>query len=364
LADPITPADLRRGFLAQLSGDLEAAEALYRRAIADPRLEQAASRHLIHLLDGQHRWEEALQESRAALGRDPGAHALQVHMAMQLLALGRYAESWPLYDGRAALDTSGVRPSTAPYPEWDGAPIRSLVVWDEQGFGDAIQFSRFIPQLVASGVEVTFAVRPELALLFDGLGARILPSRGPMQVPIADAWAMVGSLPRWLGVTLEHLPGPTPYLAAPPERLAFWAGRLAGARIGVVTKGKAGHANDANRSLPYAAQGFLLSLPGAVNLLPEESDLPLKDFADTAAALEALDLVIAVDTAVAHLAGAMGKPCWLLLPYVGTDWRWLHERSDSPWYPSLRLYRQAAPGDWASVLRAVAQDLPSFFGQR
>jgi len=112
------------------------------------------------------------------------------------------------------------------------------------------------------------------------------------------------------------------------------------------------------------AAGFLLSLPGAVNLLPEESGLATGDFADTAALIEQLSLIITVDTAIAHLAGAMGKPCWVLLPYVGSDWRWLQDgRSDSPWYASVRIYRQPAIGDWASVLQRIAQDLPAFFGQ-
>jgi hypothetical protein len=174
---------------------------------------------------------------------------------------------------------------------------------------------------------------------------------------------MMLSLPHRLGVTLEDLPGGAAYLAAPHDRLMSWRPRIGpGARIGVATRGNPRHPNDAHRSLTPEAAAFVLSLPGAVNLARDEGPLPLRDFADTAAVIEALDLVITVDTAVAHLAGAMGKPCWTLLPYIGVDWRWMHdERTDSPWYPSMRLFRQPAAGDWASVLRMVAQELPAFF---
>ena len=363
LTDPVTAAELRRAFLAHLDGDLAAAEAVYRRALADPGMAPAAHRHLIGLLEAQHRWEAAADECRAALVREPGRADLETNLATLLLGLGRYAEAWPLLEARATLRTGSVRPDL-PYPEWDGRPVGSLTIWDEQGFGDAIQHSRFIPALVARGIAVTLVVRPELCALLSGLGAAVIPAEGRLRVPLADAWAMMGSLPGRLGVTLESLAGGQPYLAPAPDRRAKWAGRIGpSARIGVVARGKAVHANDAQRSLPYEGADFLHSLPGAVSLEPE-GPLPLDDFADTAAVIEQLDLVIAVDTAVAHLAGAIGKPCWVLLPYLGPDWRWLYDgRTDSPWYPSLRIYRQPAPRDWASVLRAVAKDLPAFFGQ-
>jgi hypothetical protein len=130
-----------------------------------------------------------------------------------------------------------------------------------------------------------------------------------------------------------------------------------------VARGNPQQSNDANRSLDPEGRTFLHSLPGATPLIPEAFPAPLADFADTAAVMERLDLVIAVDTAVAHLAGAMGKPCWLLLNSAYQDWRWMYDRADSPWYPSMRIYRQLSPGDWAGVMRQVAADLPAFFGQ-
>ncbi|WP_374471109.1 hypothetical protein [Phenylobacterium sp.] len=365
MTDTVTPAELRRGFLAQLAGEETQAEASYRRACALPAVEDAARRHLMHLLETQHRWAEAAEEARTALARRPDAPELKVHLGNLLLGLGRYAEAWPLLEARAEMPAGQVRPDL-PYPEWDGRPVRSLTVWDELGVGDAIQFVRYVPDLVARGIAVTLVVRPPLAPLFVGLGAEVVAAEGKLRTPQADAWAMLGSLPLRLGVRLENLPGRTAYLRPSPERVNRIARALRPtARIGVVARGNPRHANDRNRSLPYAAAGFLLSLPGAESLLPEESTVALSDFADTAAAIQNLDLVISVDTAVAHLAGALGKPCWVLLPWEGEDWRWLHDgRTDSPWYPSLRLYRQPARGDWATPLRQIAQDIPAFFAGR
>jgi hypothetical protein len=364
VTDPVTPAELRRAFLAQLSGDEPAAEAGYRRALELPALEDVARRHLVQLLETQHRWEEALDEARLAYEHRPEAPELKVHLGNLLLGLGRYAEAWPLLEARAELPAGRVRP-VLPYPEWDGGPVRSLTVWDELGAGDAIQFVRFVPELVARGIAVTLIVRPPLAALFSGLGAEVIAAEGPLRLQPADAWTMLGSLPLRLGVGPENLPGRAGYLQAPVARVNRFARELRpSARVGVVVRGNPRHANDRNRSLPYAAAGFLLSLPGAESLLPEESSVRLDDYADTAAVIQNLDLVISVDTAVAHLAGALGKPCWVLLPWEGEDWRWRHDGStESPWYASLRLYRQTARGDWTGPLRQVAQDLPAFFAK-
>jgi hypothetical protein len=358
MTDPATPAELRGAFLAHLAGRAAEAEATYRRALAAPHLRKAAYRHLTRLLEGLHRWEDALKIARAVLADEPGAADVRTHVATLLLGLGRYEEAGPLFEARAGLQAGDVRPSL-PYPEWDGRPVRSLTVWDEQGLGDALQWLRFVPDLTARGIVVTLIVRPQIAPLCAGLGATVVPAVGQMRVPVADAWVMLGSLPYRLDVTLGSLPGRVGYLETPAERREQWRGRLRpDARIGVVAKGRAEHANNAQRSLPPEAAAFLLSLPGAENLLPGESALPLADFADTAAVIEQLELVIAVDTSIVHLAGAMGRPCWVLLPWVGEDWRWLHDgRRDSPWYPSLRLYRQPAPGDWAGALSALARDL-------
>jgi hypothetical protein len=364
VSEPISPGEFRRGLLAHLAGDLETAEGAYRTALGSPALAAAARHHLIRLLEAMSRWEDALAERRSACAERPDDPESRVGLGMALLALGRYAEGWPLYEARKALPNVGRFMPRVDYPEWDGGPVRSLTVWDEQGVGDTIQFARFLPKLAARGIEVTFVCREELAALMSRLGVTVIAASARGGIPPADAWVMLDSVAGKLAVTPDTLAAPPTYLAAPEARRERWERRIGpGVHIGVVTHGNSKHPNDANRSLPAEAGAFLLSLPAAVSLLPENSPLTFEDFADTAAAIERMSLVITVDTAVAHLAGALGRPCWVLLPHLGVDWRWMHGRADSPWYPSVRLYRQPAAGDWASVLRKVAEDLPVFFQQ-
>jgi hypothetical protein len=364
LSDATPAVEFRRALLAHLAGDVAAAEAGYRRALASPAIAPAARHHLIRLLEAQSRWAEALELRRAACEAAPDDAESRVGLAMALLAEGRFAEGWPLFEARKALPNVRRFLPQVDYPEWDGGPVRSLTVWDEQGAGDTVQFARFLPALKARGIEPVFVCRAELAELIAELGVTVVAADTREAIPRADAWAMLDSLPGRLGVTLEDLPAPSSYLRPPGPRREAWARRIGpGVHIGVVTHGNPRHPNDAQRSLSGEAAAFLLSLPAAISLSPGVGPLTFADFADTAAAIERMSLVITVDTAVAHLAGALGKPCWVLLPHLGVDWRWMHDRSDSPWYPSLKLYRQPAAGDWASVLQAVARDLPAFFAQ-
>jgi hypothetical protein len=355
--------ELRRALLAHLAGDLAAAEASYHLALADPALAEAARFHLARLLERAGRWEDAIAERRALLEAFPANPDYRLALAQSLLALGRYAEGWPLFEARRELPAYKAPIAKVGYPEWDGGPVRSLLVWDEEGIGDAIQFARFPKLLKDRGVDVTLVSRPPLADLMGELGVRVIRAEGLTEVPQADAWVMLASIPGKMGVTVETLPS-GPYLGAPAGRRETWARCIGpGIRIGVVARGNPQQSNDANRSLDPEARTFLHSLPGAIPLTPEDFPLPLADFADTAAVIAALDLVIGVDTAVTHLAGAMGKPCWLLLSSGYKDWRWMYDRADSPWYPSMRIYRQPTRGDWASALRQVALDLPRFLGQ-
>lgn len=308
------------------------------------------------------RTDLAEHEFRAALAARPGDGAAELALGGLYLSLGRYAEGWPLMAARTALHAAVVPPIAVSFPEWRGEPLegRSVLVWVEQGFGDQIQMARFAGSLKARGAaRVTLGCRPALAHLFSTLAGAdaIVPiaARAAAQVAPHDYWSRYFSLPAPLGVTLETLPA-EPYVSAPADRLSRWAGAGGGAQVGLVWQASPTGFNAANKGLPRDLAQRLLDR-GAISLQPE--DTGAQDFADTAAIIAGLDLVISIDTAVAHLAGAMGKPCWTLLPFVHCDWRWLRNRPDSPWYPTMKLYRQTKPKDWSQTVDQVLGDLSS-----
>jgi tetratricopeptide (TPR) repeat protein len=299
----------------------------------------------------QGRLEEAEAAFRRALERDPCNASTQRLLATLVLADGRFDEGFALYEGRHALPAMA-KPNLSA-PEWRGEEVagKRVLIWPEQGFGDQIMFARFAGLLKARGADVTLLCRPGLVRLFEGsLGVRTLGAQGAVDFPDPDFWVMTCSLAWRFGVTPQTVPG-EPYLRAPapgpPPSGAF--------KVGLVVRGNPGHLNDANRSLPPEMAERLRRLPGEVIDL-DPAATGARDFADTATIIDQLDLVVSVDTAIAHLAGAMGKPTWVLLSAIETDWRWLKDRSDSPWYPAMRLYRQQTRGDWEPVLRQVAQD--------
>jgi hypothetical protein len=303
---------------------------------------------------------EAEAELLAALALRPDDDQTKVALAGLYLSLGRYAEGWPLLRARIPLHPDVVPPIQLSFPEWRGEPLdgKSVLVWVEQGFGDQIQFARFVNSLKARGASrVTLGCRPILGDLFKTLSGvdAVSPAAVGDTVQIAphDYWSRYFSLPEPLGVTLETLPS-EPYLSVPLDRRPRWADYAPGARVGLAWQASPTGFNGANKGLP-PEQAQRLRAAGAISLHPE--DTGAKDFADTAAIVERLDLVISIDTSVAHLAGAMGKPCWTLLPYLHCDWRWLRGRTDSPWYPSMRLYRHGERQDWAELVDRVLADL-------
>ncbi|MGD8815641.1 MAG: tetratricopeptide repeat protein [Acidobacteriota bacterium] len=331
---------------------------------------------------GRHR--EALGCYDEVLARDPGNGAARLNRGLTRLTLGDFEHGWKEYEWRRP-STQGARPETSSIvPTWSGSePLQGkrLLLYTEQGFGDAIQFVRYAPLLAEHGANVVVVCPEELVGLFatvDGV-ARALTLDD--HLPAADYRALLMSLPLALGTRLDTIPGEVPYVSADPDRVAAWRERLeragGGRKVGLVWRGNPDNPAAAIRDCPADRLPPLLAVPGCtffslqldegaadVNALTTRGlpivDLAaeLGDFHETAAAMCALDAVISVDTAAAHLAGALGRPGWVLLQSAA-DWRWLVDREDSPWYPSLRLIRQPSSGDWSAVIARVAAELDS-----
>ncbi|HKR86876.1 MAG TPA: glycosyltransferase family 9 protein [Phenylobacterium sp.] len=280
---------------------------------------------------------------RHVLAETPGDHAARQNLGLTVLAQGRWREGAVLYEARLER-----KPGPGlPYPRWSGEPLdgKRVLIWPEQGLGDQIMCARYVPALVERGCEVTLICAPTLCRLFaQALPGKVLPAQGTIDFEDPDVWLWSMSL---LAAVGDPQGGRVPFLHAAPK--------ASGARIGVATRGSPIHPNDAGRSLPADLAAELLSLSGTMSLLPEHTGVA--DMLDTAEIIAGLDLVISVDTSIAHLAGAMGKPVWILLPERGPDWRWMRERDDSPWYPAARLFRQGDDADWRPVLSAVRAGL-------
>ena len=326
-------------------------------------------------------------EAFAAAYRISGNEAIRYNRAMTLLLAGDFPAGWPEYECRLQIPAHQHRYSWhEPQHLWDGQPFpgQTLVVYAEQGLGDCIQFCRFLPFVKALGGTTVLCAPPSLVPILQSLAGvdAIIPgdSAGPSR-PLRLRWAIpVMSLPYLFRTTLATIPDCTPYLHVPADYRHKWQLLLSPhrhsslQRIGFVFSS----ANDIQvKSCALAHWAPLFSLPGlqwyslqkgsaavseASAAAPFDQIIDLSghigDFADTAALLEQLDLLITIDTSVAHLAGALGKPTWLLLPF-SADWRWLLGRSDSPWYPSFRLFRQLVPGQWPAVIETVRQQLSS-----
>ncbi|MCC6395585.1 MAG: tetratricopeptide repeat protein [Bacteroidetes bacterium] len=322
--------------------------------------------------------EEAERLYRQALARDP--HSAEAHWGLSFIHLlnGDWEQGWEEYEWRWQLPDPPDR-RTFDTPVWDGTPPggRKLLVHCEQGLGDAIQFIRYAPLLGAQGAHVLVEAPAALAGLFRTLQGieKVIPRGEPW--PVHDAHCSVLSLPRLARTRPDNVPAAVPYLSVPETLASFWKANLEqdprGTRIGLAWFGSRTHDNDRKRSLSLDALKPLLAMKGAVfyNLHQERLDPRLlpetgapfvdhsEDFQDvlaTAGLLSQLDLVITVDTMVAHLAGALGKPVWVLLPFA-PDWRWMLGRDDSPWYPEMRLFRQSHPGDWDGVIERVVREL-------
>ncbi len=326
----------------------------------------------IRLHDG--RAGAAAKAAQQALDLHPGWAEPLWNLALAQLAIGDLVQGFAGYESRFGLAEAGIAP-TIPR-RWPGPtlpPGPNIVVRAEQGYGDMLQFVRYLPLLrdrgLAPALECHAALMPLLSSVRGIEG--VLPIGGPF--PEGDVQVALLSLPHLMGTAVGTIPAEVPYLAAPPERRERWRERLASLprpRIGLNWQGNPAFRRDRERSPGFAPIRPLLDLHAFIGLVrdpaPDQNHPNLThlgpaftDFADTAACLEQLDLVITSDTALAHLAGALARPTWLLLHHA-PDWRWLEHRSDSPWYPTLRLFRQPNPGDWSSVIRQVASNLSGF----
>ena len=378
-------AALNLGTLQARLGQPDAAEAAFTRALALRPEAPAAWSSLGALLASRNRLDEGLACCWHALSLDPQHAQARFNLSYPLLRQGHYAEGFLCMEAR---ESSVALQQQLPLTRWDGEPVGegALLVVSDAGHGDVIQMCRYAPQLRARGVgRLIFCGQAGVQRLLQQTGAwdEVLRFDDPLPLSRCSAWTPLMSLPYHFGSTVQTLPGPGPYLHADPKRQALWRQRLQGEgppgvrRIGLVWRGNPRHENDARRSLPHlSAFAPLASLPG-VRLYglqsgagaDEASDLPaawpwarleggLGDFAETAALVANLDLVIGVDTSIVHLAGALGVPTWVLLSQHLPDWRWLDGRQDSPWYPGvMRLFRQPQAGDWAGCIAEVARAL-------
>ncbi|MGN6570501.1 MAG: tetratricopeptide repeat protein [Pseudolabrys sp.] len=323
------------------------------------------------------RTDEAMASFEQAIAIDPNLPEAHWNKALLALALGDYEKGLADYEWRWRGATE-LTPRGFAQPQWQGGDIagKTILLHAEQGFGDSIQMLRYLPLVKARGARVLLELPDSLMPLLGAHAEGVTVFNKGTPLPAFDVHCPLMSLPLAFGTRIDTVPADVPYLFAPSDRVQRMRARLpqpGPRRIGLVWSGKPSHKNDHNRSIALSRLKPLLDVPGTsfVSLQREYRDadlgalgaLPIlrlddaiADFADTAAAIAALDLVIAVDTAVAHLAGSLGKPLWVLLSHI-QDWRWLIAREDNPWYPTARLFRQGPEGDWDPVIARVAAAL-------
>ena len=363
------------GKVLYAKGKIDESIASLLRAIALRPNYPEAHNNLGNALCDKEQWEKAIASVRHSLLLRPDYPAGHWNLSLMLLRQGDFERGWAENDWRFRVRGLNQK-LTIPQPWWDGDDLdgRRILIHSEQGLGDTIQFVRYLPEVAARGGEIILAAQAELlTLLKDFPGVWEL--KGLTEVmPEFEVHCPLLSLPRLLNTTAKSIPAQVPYLSADAGRAERWRERLAGdgKKVGLVWAGKREHTNDRNRTFgvetyaPLAEVGGvrLVSLQKGIEIPAAPFQMAdwtgeLNDFADTAGLVANLDLVITVDTSVAHLAGAMGKPVWVLLPLTA-DWRWMLKRTDSPWYPTMRLFRQRTAGDWAGVIGEVRGALAEF----
>jgi tetratricopeptide (TPR) repeat protein len=345
------------------------------------------------LLDALGEAGGAVQSYQLALASDPNMQLAQFNLGIQRLSAGDFAAGWNGYEARWGTPEFRNKRPILSQPQWRGEDIRGsrILLYSEQGLGDTMQFVRYVSKVAALGATVVLRVQPSLVRLIGNCHPEFRVVSIESDEGADFEWQCpLLSLPLAFGTDLTNIPSEVPYLHADPFKAAEWGQRLAlpdargdarALRVGLVWAGNAKHANDRKRSVALKQLSALTGVEGiafySLQKGPVSEELSaamekqgivdlnehLEDFTDTAAILANLDLVISVDTSVVHLAGAMGKPVWVLVPRV-SDWRWLRDRADSPWYPTMRLFRQSKIGAWDDVLERIEQALRALLDAR
>ena len=410
-------AYLNMGNIVQKEGDVEGSVHWYEKAIHyDPKNKKAHSNLGVALTKTDH-LHKAVAHLKEAIDLDPGYIEATVNISEAYKVLGEYAKAFDacnqvlsmvpdhvparwnrsillLLDGNfetglAEYEWRWKRPQSPKREiqagsEWGGQPLdgKTIFIYEEQGLGDTLQFARYLPLLQQLNGKVIFEILPSLVRLFSSfegadrlwVGIRDKDTRATDRF---DYHLPLMSLPKMFNTRLDSIPSKLPYLKADTRLVSIWQSRMqnhGGVRIGIVWAGHPSHKDDARRSIPLSLFASLKLVPGVKlyslqkekyakwtdedpeSVFEQDFGPEISDFADTAAIMENLDLIISVDTSVVHLAGALGKNTWVLLPH-SPDWRWMTERKDSPWYPTMKLFRQKDPGDWIPVFKAVRHSL-------
>ncbi|HEX4676252.1 MAG TPA: tetratricopeptide repeat-containing glycosyltransferase family protein [Steroidobacteraceae bacterium] len=370
-----------RGVVLHTLGSLDAALSSLDAALGLEPSDAFAHYNRALVLQDRHRWDEALASYDRAIEINPQFAAAQFNRSMVLLFQGDFKKGWPAFEWRweNAQRLSIGAPRNFAEPLWHGKESiagKRLFLYSEQGLGDTVQFCRYATLCAELGATVILEVQPPLAGALTSLaGVSQLIAKGS-PLPPFDYQCPLMSLPLAFNTTVDTIPAHRKYLASDAAKVALWSNRLgmrSRPRIGLVWSGNPNNAIDHRRSIRLA--DWITHLPSGLQYFCLQKDVreadqaaldsnpailsyadDLLDFTDTAALCECMDIVVTVDTSVAHLSGALGLPTWLLLAYT-PDWRWILGRNDTPWYPSVKLYQQKAAGDWTEVFSRVAADL-------
>ncbi|MEI9987864.1 MAG: tetratricopeptide repeat-containing glycosyltransferase family protein [Aliidongia sp.] len=373
LAPDLAPAHNNLGAALADLDRLDEAEQSYRQALRCNPVYPEAYNNLANAVRGQGHWRAAIEYCREAVALAPDYAEAHYNLGWALLLTGDFAEGWPEFEWRWRVEGGAGTPGFG-VPLWRGEPLedRTLLLHAEQGAGDSFMFCRYAERAAKLG-RVLLVAPPALVGLFKRLSGLAGVFAAGAELPPFDLHCPLLSLPLAFGTTLDSVPDAVPYLAADPGRVAIWRDRLRtieGPRVGLVWAGNPAQRDDRRRSMTLADLAPLATLPALnfISLQKGRAETPpagmrffdwteeLQDYDDTAALIETLDLVLAVDTGVAHLAGALGRPVWLMNrfePYFA----WLTEREDSPWYPTLRQFRQNRAGEWGPVVESVRKAL-------